>query len=201
VVAVHQHLGLDDRYQAGLLRQRGVAGQGVGIGRHAARARNAFTDAVDAAPLGEAGTQVGVLLQARAQAVQALGHGLTGMSGQRLGAHVDLDAGDHAGLHQLLDQRRAVGGLLANGLVVEDHAGDVLAGLGGGEQHVAVVAPVLFGRRDLDAVEALLDGGGAFVGGKNSLAVGDQCLRGIRKSRCSHLTASNRMPSLVQGFI
>src|SRR3546814_16389248 len=80
-------------------------------------------------------------LEALAQAVKTLGHGLAGVAGERLGAELDLDAGDHAGPGDLLHERRAVGGLLADGLVVEDDAGDVLAGLGPGEQHVAVVAP------------------------------------------------------------
>jgi hypothetical protein len=33
VVAVHQHLGLDDRDQPGLLGEGGEAGQGLGVGR------------------------------------------------------------------------------------------------------------------------------------------------------------------------
>src|SRR3546814_18876700 len=73
-------------------------------------------------------------LEALAQAVKTLGHGLAGVAGERLGAEIDLDAGDHAGPGDLLHERRAVGGLLADGLVVEDDAGDVLAGIGRGER-------------------------------------------------------------------
>src|SRR3546814_9759797 len=63
-------------------------------------------------------------LEALAQAVKTLGHGLAGVAGERLGAEIDLDAGDHAGPGDLLHERRAVGGLLADGLVVEDDAGE-----------------------------------------------------------------------------
>src|SRR3546814_5703023 len=125
-------------------------------------------------------------LEALAQAVKTLGHGLAGVAGERLGAEIDLDAGDHAGPGDLLHERRAVGGLLADGLVVEDDAGDVLAGIGRGEQHVAVVAPVLLGRGDLDAVEALLDGGGAFVRGQEDR----QSTRLNSSHKCAY-----RMPS------
>ena len=39
VVAVHEHLGLDDRHDARLLAQRGVARQRVGVHVDAVRAR------------------------------------------------------------------------------------------------------------------------------------------------------------------
>ena len=52
--AVHQHLGLDDRHQTGLLRQRRVAGQGVGVGVDAGRRRPPLADAEHRPPLGEA---------------------------------------------------------------------------------------------------------------------------------------------------
>ena len=90
---------------------------------------------------------------------------------QGLRALVDLDAGDRAGLLDQLDQRRAVLGVLPDGLVIEDDAGNVLAHrLGRAEQHLAVVAAVLLGRFDIDGVKALLDGAGGFVGSQNALA-------------------------------
>ena len=48
-------------------------------------------------------------------------------------------------------------GGLADRLVVEDHAADVVGGALGREQQVAVGAPGLLGRLDADRVEALLD--------------------------------------------
>src|SRR3546814_14451830 len=47
---------------------------------------------------------------------------------------------------------------------------DILFGAGGGEQHLAIVAAVLLGRRHVDAGQALFDGRGAFVGGQDALA-------------------------------
>ena len=47
-------------------------------------------------------------------------------NGERLRARVDLDARDDPLLLEHLDERRAVGGLLADRLVEEDHAADVV---------------------------------------------------------------------------
>ena len=148
---------------------------------------------IDGAPLGELGAQLDVLLDALGKAVEALGDDLAGAEGQRLGALVDLDAGQRAGGLDHLRQRRAVRGLLPDRLVIEDDARDaVVHGLGGAEQHLAVVAAARFRALGLDAVEALLDGAGALVGGEDALAGrhhgrGDlfqrQCLRHVRTSR------------------
>ena len=90
---------------------------------------------------------------------------------QRLGALVDLDAGQRAGLLDQLDQRRAVLGFLADGLVVEDDAGNVLRHrLGGAEQHLAIVAPGIGVEFHADGVEALLDRAGGFIGGQDAAA-------------------------------
>ena len=43
VVAVHEHLGLDDRDEARLLAERGVASESVGVGVDAVRGRDART--------------------------------------------------------------------------------------------------------------------------------------------------------------
>ena len=96
-----------------------------------------------------------------------------GKAGERLRAEVDLDARDHALLRQVLREGRAVLGFLADGLIVENDAAHRLGRPGGGEQHLAVGAPMLLGRIELDAVEALLDRAGALVRGQDALALGD----------------------------
>ena len=58
VVAVHQHFGLDDRHQAGLLAERGIESEDEGIGLEASLAGNAVADGDDGAPLGESGHPV-----------------------------------------------------------------------------------------------------------------------------------------------
>ena len=68
-----------------------------------------------------------------------------------------------------LDQWRAVLGLLPDGLVEQDHAGDVRHALGA-EQELAVVAAIVFGALDPDHVETLLDGARGFVRGEHALA-------------------------------
>ena len=148
VVAVHQHLGLDDRDEPGLLRQRGEAGERLGVGVDAALGRDPVADGDDRPPLGEARAEVAVLGQAVAQAVQALGDLLAVEPGQRLGALVDLDPRDDPLGAEHLGERGAVGRPLADGLVEQDHAADELAQPVGGEQQLAVGAAVLLGRLD-----------------------------------------------------
>ena len=77
VVAVHQHLGLDDRHDARFLAQRGVARERVRVHVDAVRRRDAVADVdVRRAPLGEARAELAVLGEPLAQAVETLGDGL-----------------------------------------------------------------------------------------------------------------------------
>ena len=129
VVAVHQHFGLDDRDDRGLLAQGRVARERLGVRGDAAGGRDAGADVDDRAPLGEARAEAVVLGEPLAQAVEALGHRLARKAGERLGARVHLDAREDAARGEQLRERLAVGGLLAEGLVVQDHARDVLLGI------------------------------------------------------------------------
>ena len=85
-----------------------------------------------------------------------------------------------------LRERRPVGGALADRLVEEDDAADVLLGARRREEQVAVGAPVLLGRLDADRVEALLDRAVALVGGEDPLPLGDERARRSRAVRCWH---------------
>ena len=171
---VLKHLRLDDRDDPGLLAERRVARECVGIRPDAVLAGEALGDRVRRAPFGELRAQLAVLAQAVAQAVEALRDRLALGQGERLRALVDLDPRDDALALQKLRERRAVRGALADRLVEEDHAADVVLGPGGGEEHVAIRAPALLGRLDVDRVEALLDRAVALVGGQDSLARSDQ---------------------------
>ena len=77
VVAVHQHLGLHDRHDAGLLAQRRVARQRFCIGIDRVGGRNARADIDHGAPFRESGAELVVLGESLAQAVESLGDGLT----------------------------------------------------------------------------------------------------------------------------
>ena len=88
-----------------------------------------------------------------------------------------------------LHERRAVGRVLADGLVEEDDAADVVADVLRGEQHLAVVAPVVLGGLDRDRVEALLDRPAALVGGEDALARRDERLGGGGKRGDVHVGA------------
>src|SRR6266568_4419426 len=177
--SVLQHLRLDDRDDSGLLAERGVAGEGMRVRPDAVLARQRVRDRVRRAPLREPGAELAVLLEPLAQAVEALGHRLALGVRERLRALVHLDAGDHALRREQLRERRPVVGALADRLVEEDDAADVLLGGRRGEEQVAVRAAVLLGRLDADRVEALLDRPAALVCGEDSLPLGDERGRGL----------------------
>ena len=178
-LAVHQDLGLDDRDEPGLLREDGVARQRVRVDVDAVRARLLLAvDGDDGAPLGELGAHLAVLVEALAQSVEALGDRLALGAGQRLRALVDLDAGDDARVLEHLRERHAVLARLADGLVVEDDAGDVVAQAGRREQHLPVVPALVLGGLDLDRLEALLDRPRALVRGQDALPGGHERVRG-----------------------
>jgi hypothetical protein len=106
--------------------------------------------------------------------VQPLRHGLSLEGGQRLRAGVDLDPRDHARLLEDLGERRPVLGRLADRLVVQDHAGDMVSEPRGGEEELAIGATVLLRRLDADLVEPLLDRPARLIGGEDPFAGGNQ---------------------------
>ncbi|MEY9378883.1 hypothetical protein ABIA10_004753 [Rhizobium leguminosarum] len=141
------------------------------MGADGTAGRQGRRDGDDAAPLGEAGAGFIISGKSLAEAIEAFGDGFSGIFGHRLGAGIDLDAGNGAGSADDIDERRAVRGLLEQGLFEEDDAGDIfLHRFVGAEEHFAIVAPAGFGRFEIDRVETLLDGGGRFIGGEQSPA-------------------------------
>ncbi len=190
VIAIHQHFRLDDRHNARFLAQRRVARERVSVGVDRELRRIARADVDHGAPLGEARTQLVVLGETLAQAVETFGDRLVCKAGHRLRAGVDLDARHDAELLQILRERRAVLGLLADRLVVQDHAADVVGGTGRSEQHLAVSAARLFGRLQLDGIEALLDRAARLVCRQDALALCDHCPCGRFKFAATHTAAS-----------
>src|SRR5687767_5346571 len=150
----------------------------MGIRPHAVLARGVLADRDDGAPLREPGTELAVLRQPLPEAVETLRDLLARSVREVLRAGVDLDAGDDALLGELRRERRPVGRRLADRLVVEDDARDVVGGAVRREQEIAVAAPRLLRRLDADGVEALLDGPARFVGGEDALPRGDECFGG-----------------------
>ena len=175
VVAVHQHFGLDDRDDALVLAQRGVARERVRVHVEAETRRDVRADRDDRAPLREARTELAVLDETRAQPVETVGDELVGRLRERRRALVDLDAGDDA--LRLEDLRRAGGRRTAFWRIVSSNRITPLtwsAAPGGREQHLAVGAPAVLGRLAPDRVEALLDRAAALVGGQDALARRDE---------------------------
>jgi sirohydrochlorin ferrochelatase len=133
----------------------------------------AITDGDDRSPLGEARPHIHVLLQPLTQSVEPLRVLLVRGEGQLHGAPVHLDTGDDALPLEDLREQGAVRGLLTDGLVKENHAGEVLADAFGGEEHLSVLPADLLTGVDTHRVEALLYGAEALVGGEDALALGD----------------------------
>ena len=177
--SVLEHLRLDDRNEAGLLAERRVAGEGVRVRPDAVLARALRVDRVRRAPLGEAGAELAVLGEPLAQAVEPLRDRLGLREREWLRAEVDLDPRDDPLRVEQLRERRPVRGALADRLVVEDDAADVLLGARRREEQLAVGAPRVLRGLEADRVEALLDRAGALVRGENALAVGDKRLGGV----------------------
>src|SRR5207245_9279447 len=126
VVAVHQHLRLHDRDEARLLYKRRITGKRVRIRPDAVLTRDLFADRDHRAPFGEPRAELAVLGESLAQAVEPLGDRLAFGKRERLGAGVDLDAGNDPLRLQQLWKWDAVGSLLSDRLVVEDHAADLV---------------------------------------------------------------------------
>src|SRR5260221_270665 len=100
-----------------------------------------------------------------------LGVAIGGAAGRRFSARIAFEAGTPSRRFNQRYQRCAVLGLLADGLVEQDHAGNMLAhGLVGAEQHFAIIAAIVLGIGDADRVKAFLDGAGGFVGGQDAFA-------------------------------
>ena len=96
MVAVHQHLRLDDRHEARFLAEGGVARERVSVRLEARVGRDFVADRDHGAPLREARAELVVLRKPFPQAVEALGDRLAGEQGERLRAGVDLDPGNDA---------------------------------------------------------------------------------------------------------
>src|ERR1700758_1245541 len=95
------------------------------VGPDARKGRDPGADRDDGAPFGELGTKTAVLDEPLAQSIKPLSEDFARKAGHRLCALVDFDARERAGLLDDLDEGGAVARGLANGLVKENHPGDV----------------------------------------------------------------------------
>src|SRR5262249_59437686 len=96
VVAIHQDLRLDDRDEPGLLADRRVARERVGVRADATPGRDTVADRDHRSPLGKARAEADVLLAPLRQAVEPERDRLARMQRERLGTGIDLDPRDDA---------------------------------------------------------------------------------------------------------
>ena len=101
------------------------------------------------------------------------------MSGQVFGPGIYFDAGKDARIGEDFKKGRAVRLLLAEGLVIKNHAADALSETGRGEDQFPIRAPGFHRLRNAQLREALIAGGVAFIHGQKAFAADDQSLRGI----------------------
>src|SRR6185436_11870254 len=99
--------------------------QRVGVDMDRGHAGNARADIDHRTPFGEARATFVIFLQPLGEPVEAGGDQFAGTVRQRLGAFIDLDAGNGAGLFDQFDQGGAVLGVVPDGLVVDDDTGDI----------------------------------------------------------------------------
>lgn len=174
VDAAGEDLGLQDGDQPVLLADRRVPGEPLRVLPDGELRRRAGggVDLEHGAPLGEPGAALVVPGAARAQAVEALRGGLAARAGDLDEPRVRLDARHHAAAGEQVHERPAVGGLLVQGLLVKDDAGEVGGRAGRREEQLPQRVPV--GRRVLDVGhgQALADGARRrrLVGGEDAPA-------------------------------
>ena len=178
MIAIHENFGFDDGHKAGFLAEGGVSGESMRIGLERETGGVLGSDFNDGAPLGKASAKLGVFGEAVAQSVEALSDAVTRKVSEGFGTFIDLDAGNDVLALEEFDHGCAISGFLANGFVVKNDAADEFTEIFGGEEEGAVIAAVFFRGANIDALQALRDGAGAFVRSENSLAGRSQSARG-----------------------
>jgi len=157
------------------------------IGAQGAWGGQPSADADHGAPLGEARAHRGVLDQALAQTIESLGDVLAGKARERLGAGIDLDSRDDAGVLQRHGERQTCIRLLANRLVVQDRAADALAEPRRRHDHVAVGAARLGALGDAERREAPVARSGALVHREQAAIALHQGACGVGEGLCVHI--------------
>ena len=171
VVAVDQDLGLNDRHDATLLADRGIAGKRFGVGLNRNPTRKGVGHVVDGAPFREACALLLVTIKALRQSVQPLGDFVTGCVGQWNLAGIDLDPRHDALVCRQLRYRRPVVGPLTQCFLIKDDATDEFTEPRRCQQHEAIDSSILLRRLDAYRLESLGDRGAAFIGGQYPFAL------------------------------
>ena len=154
-VAVHQHLGLDDRHQPLLLAERGVARERVRVRLDAGAVGSPSPMWITARHLAKRAPsrRYSSSRSRRPSRPSVTSSPATPASG--LAPASTLMPGMMPARASSSTQRHAARALLADRLVLQDDAADELAMPGVVKQHLAIVAPALRRRLDPARVEAL----------------------------------------------
>jgi hypothetical protein len=129
VRTIHKHFRFDDRHQIAFLAQRRVSGQGFRVCGDARARGNIIADCDDGAPFCEPRSQLPILRQPLAQAIQTLSNFFGGKICQRLCTFIHFNTGNDSLLFQRFNERATVTSLLPNRLVEKNYTANKFAGV------------------------------------------------------------------------
>src|SRR6266566_9094445 len=174
VRAIHEHFRLDDRHQIPFLAKRRVTRQRLRVRIDAGVRGYYVADCDNGAPFGKARAQLPILHEPIAQPVEPFGDFLAGKICHRLSTLVHLDPRDDPLLFQGFYERATIASLLPDRFIKQDYAADEFTGAFGGEQNFPICAAVLLRRRDVDALQSLLNCPRTLIGCQDSFAWCDE---------------------------
>ena len=179
VRSVHQHFGLDDRHHVLLLAERGIARERVRVdlhaGRHSAAHRSTSITArhlANRAPIARYSSR-----RPRSPSSPSVMRS-SGKPASGFAPRSTLMPGMIPCVGEQIGQARTRRAPLADRLVLQDDAADVLGDARRGEEHLAVGAAAVRCRVDPKRAETLRQRPGSLVSRQDALSIGDKRSRG-----------------------
>lgn len=166
VFTIGKNFGLNNGDKAVHLADGSVSGQNIGVLKHSLVAGGVLADLEHTSPLGEIATVLLVLGAPLGEVIETLGGGFVLRAHKRDNALVNLDTAQDSLLLDELVELGAIIGLLVEGLVEQNYAGDVLGqGIIGSEEKLTVFATVFFAVFNINIGKSLANGTYGFIGG------------------------------------
>ena len=171
VGAIHYHFRLDDRHNIGFLAQRGIPGKCVRIRTQAICRRNTVADIDYSTPLRKFRTQLVVLVESLAQAIQTFGDCFAWESGEAFSALVNFDASDHAQIIKILGERHAICCALSQCFIKQNDTTDIVCNTCGRKEHFTISTSNFLAGLRVYRIETFLNRWRTFISRQNPLPV------------------------------